>query len=28
MIANDLRIMKKEKDLINLGHQVIVSRES
>ncbi|MGC9343265.1 MAG: GDP-mannose 4,6-dehydratase [Bacteroidales bacterium] len=28
MIANDLRIMKKEKDLINMGHQVIVSRES
>ncbi|MBE0655599.1 MAG: GDP-mannose 4,6-dehydratase, partial [Bacteroidales bacterium] len=28
MIKNDLTIMKKEKDLLNLGHQVIVSRES
>jgi GDPmannose 4,6-dehydratase len=28
MIENDLSIMKKEKDLLNLGHNVIVSRES
>jgi GDPmannose 4,6-dehydratase len=28
MIANDLRIMKKEKDLMTMGHHVIVSRES
>lgn len=28
MIANDLKIMKKERDLIKLGHEVIVSRES
>jgi len=28
MIANDLKIMKKEKDLAELGHEVIVRRES
>jgi GDPmannose 4,6-dehydratase len=28
MIKNDLTIMKKEKDLLNLGHHIIVSRES
>lgn len=28
MIENDLKIMKKEKDLRDLGHEVIVSRES
>jgi GDPmannose 4,6-dehydratase len=28
MIASDLKIMKKEKDLAELGHEVIVRRES
>ncbi len=28
MISNDLKIMKKEKDLADLGHEVIVRRES
>ncbi len=28
MIKNDLRIMKKEKDLRDMGHEVVVSRES
>jgi len=28
MIKNDLKIMKKEKDLRDMGHEVIVSRES
>ena len=27
MIASDLKIMKKEKDLLDLGHDVILSRE-